>query len=131
MSFHIQKLLSNAQSEFYKTLSNTETRDVNKMFPLPDYPIRADNLDKETLELFRDEVLHLQKQIFPDHSVKHLPIFPGGEVVVLNLILSALGNLAELIPDEINEPLNIENEQFRLIFYRKSQLKATLYCDDG
>jgi hypothetical protein len=84
-----------------------------------DFPIRADSCDLQFLFYYTEEIQNIQKLMYPQTPVKYLPISPGGELTALNLTLSALSHISDLIPDEICDHLSIENEQFRLIFYRK------------
>ena len=90
------------------------------MCPKPvDFSIRADTCDLEFLFNFTDELQHIQKTMYPNFDNKHLPIRPGNGLTVLNLVLSTLSNILDTLPPETHDHLSIENEQFRLIFYRK------------
>ncbi len=89
------------------------------MSPVINFPIRAYTCDQEFLHHFKNEISHLQKLIYPQHRIKELPISPGGELTILNLVLSSLSYILDLLPKEPCDSLSIENDQFRLIFHRK------------
>ena len=106
--------------ETFHRLFNDPILRSGPMYVAPEFPIKANELPPKFLYLYNKEISKLQKEIFPDHEIKHLPISPGGELTVLSLVLSAFLNIAYTIYDEKGDDnFGIQNEQFQLNFHRK------------
>jgi len=90
------------------------------IYVAPEFPIKATELPPKFLYMYNKEIAALQKEIFPDHEIKHLPISPGGELTVLSLVLSAFLNIANTVHEETGDDnFGIQNGQFQLNFHRK------------
>lgn len=104
----------------YEQLLHNSRKRSFPMYVHPDFPIKANTLTPKFQHYFINEINKLQKEIFPDNEIKHLPISPGGELTVLSLVLSAFLNIANTIHKETSDyNFGVQNEQFLLTFHRK------------
>ena len=112
--------LSKSDAQNYQELLQHKIEKELEMYINPEFPIKANTLPKKFQLLFIEEIDQLQKEIFPNHEIKHLPISPGGELTILSLVLSAFSGVLNTAQEKTkHDHFFVENEQFRLTFHRK------------
>lgn len=85
-------------------------------FPQIDFPVMINDINPEILSRLCSSIMEIQKQLFPNHPVKYIPIVPGNEITVLNIIFSAFYQLDLSVPGEVEKPFKIHAPNFYLYF---------------
>ncbi len=102
--------------EQFARLFNDPIARRTKMSEPLDYPIKLEGIPPHVILDLKRNLHEIQKEMFPNTPVKHIPIPPGTEQATIHLVLSAILRLPSTIPHQTPHSIGFGNEQFWLTF---------------
>ncbi|MCK5614479.1 hypothetical protein KAR91_72110 [Candidatus Pacearchaeota archaeon] len=100
----------------WRILAEGSHKRSTEMSEPADFPIRLKGVPNHIIVDLCRNLHEIQKEMFPDLPVKHVPIAPGTEQAAIQLVLSAILRLPSTIPHQTPHSIGFGNERFWLTF---------------